>query len=349
MYDVSIWEEIRPSVQSQTNRLIDTVRNQVATDSCLAEFRGETLPWQFGTVLQQRANSWVQKLYEICGQARDATGKPRSPEFNWSIWAYCIEPFVLGGTPEPGTYAKSPLLNLLFHAIKGEPNPPGGLALGQRDLCLNIRNKVWETWRAKLLGIPSRREQAAAAWARHNAMQMQASARSLVDGLSEQSPSSTESSSREGPGQPVTDQQVVKQTPAGVDTPPAACSESKIPIMQVLSWQDIEIRFLSDHRVEIRTGPKIETRNYGEFGFEDRRSGKPIEAWITLCELAQKEGVIKNAAHSQGDWPRVEKHMQQIRKILQTHFQITSEPLPFIRGVGYRAAFKISCAPSFRF
>jgi hypothetical protein len=74
-----------------------------------------------------------------------------------------------------------------------------------------------------------------------------------------------------------------------------------------------------------------------------------IEAWSTLCELAQKEGVIKNAAHSRGDWPRVEKHIQQIRKTLQSHFKATGDPLPYIPGVGYRAAFKIRCAPCFKF
>src|ERR1022692_5116296 len=32
------------------------------------------------------------------------------------------------------------------------------------------------------------------------------------------------------------------------------------------SWQAIEISFLSDERIQIRCGPQIETRNYGELG-----------------------------------------------------------------------------------
>jgi hypothetical protein len=43
------------------------------------------------------------------------------------------------------------------------------------------------------------------------------------------------------------------------------------------SWQDIEISFLSDELVQIRSRKSTETRNYGELEFADRRAkrGKP--------------------------------------------------------------------------
>ena len=48
------------------------------------------------------------------------------------------------------------------------------------------------------------------------------------------------------------------------------------------SWRDIEIAFLSDERVEICCGSERKTYHYNEFGFEDRRDGKPSLAWGML-------------------------------------------------------------------
>ena len=60
------------------------------------------------------------------------------------------------------------------------------------------------------------------------------------------------------------------------------------------SWQAIEISFLSDERVQIRCGPQIETRNYGELvGFADRRNGKPNQAWVMLRAMAEAKGLIR--------------------------------------------------------
>jgi hypothetical protein len=46
-------------------------------------------------------------------------------------------------------------------------------------------------------------------------------------------------------------------------------------------------------------------------------------------------------------WSIVEKRIQEIRRALRKHFRISSDPIPFIPGTGYKAAFKISCSPSF--
>jgi hypothetical protein len=111
-------------------------------------------------------------------------------------------------------------------------------------------------------------------------------------------------------------------------------------------WEEVEIRFLSDERLQIIAGEHTETRNYAEFGFEDRRSKAPNLAWVTLRSLAEAGGTIRRPNNGQ-DWPSVEKRMQEIRRIFRNHFKIDDDPLPFIEGAGYRARFKISCAPSF--
>ena len=114
------------------------------------------------------------------------------------------------------------------------------------------------------------------------------------------------------------------------------------------NWEDIEIIFLSDERVQIRNVSQTETRNYAEFGFADGRSKTPNQAWVTLRAMAQENGLIRDGSKTGRAWPKVEKRMQEIRKALRDHFDISADPLPFISGVGYQARFKIGCSPSFR-
>jgi hypothetical protein len=113
------------------------------------------------------------------------------------------------------------------------------------------------------------------------------------------------------------------------------------------SWQAIEISFLSDERVQIRNGTKTATYNYEELGFADRRNGKPDLAWMTLRVLAEERGIIRDAGKTGVPWRKVEKRMQEIRRVLRKHFGIDADPVPLIKDTGYRALFKIGCNPSF--
>jgi hypothetical protein len=112
-------------------------------------------------------------------------------------------------------------------------------------------------------------------------------------------------------------------------------------------WGAVAISFLSDERVQIRSGGKTETRNYAELGFADGRNGTPNQAWLTLRVLAQERGMIRDGAKTGGEWPKVERRIQEIRKLLRKHFAIAADPLPFVAGTGYQASFQIFCAPSF--
>jgi hypothetical protein len=108
-------------------------------------------------------------------------------------------------------------------------------------------------------------------------------------------------------------------------------------------WEDIEIRFLSDERVQIFIcGTPGDSRNFAEMGFEDRRGkgGKPNRAWHALLALATNDGIIPATAISgqQG----IQKRAQTIRQLLCDHFQITENPLPFVAGTGYKTRFKIA-------
>jgi hypothetical protein len=117
---------------------------------------------------------------------------------------------------------------------------------------------------------------------------------------------------------------------------------------QPLDWGTIEIVFLSDERVQIRNGVTTETLNYGEFGFEDGRSGKPNQAWLLLRALAENGGVLRDGASAGIAWPKVERRIQEIRQILRNHFSAATDPVPFVEGTGYRTLFKICCGASYK-
>ncbi len=113
------------------------------------------------------------------------------------------------------------------------------------------------------------------------------------------------------------------------------------------TWPSLEIRFVSDERVQIliegQPGP---TYNYAEMGFEDRRGKLPNRAWVALRALAESNGSIPLKKGAK-DWPKLEKRIQEIRRVLRAHFRLLGDPVPFKKAVGYRTAFRISCAPSF--
>lgn len=112
------------------------------------------------------------------------------------------------------------------------------------------------------------------------------------------------------------------------------------------SWQEIELAFLSDERVEVYSGGNRKTFNYDELGFEDRRNGKQNSAWVMLRELAKKGGAMPRP---QAGTPRAmaQKRIEEIREKLRKHFRIEADPIPF-NGNTYQASFKIMCRPSFK-
>ena len=110
--------------------------------------------------------------------------------------------------------------------------------------------------------------------------------------------------------------------------------------LNALTWQDIELRFLSEERVQIITRGNLTTHNYAELGFEDLRNGAPNSAWETLS-FGSKEGEIGPDLDSRAGAHKVEKRIQEIRKILRGHFSIDQDPVPLRPGIGYKTAFRI--------
>jgi hypothetical protein len=272
-------------------------------------------------------------------------------------------------------YRASELLELLLLAVGSRPERRRLLRVSQKDACVAVRGQIWEIWHDKLLHLPPRWNEAAAAMARYNAMERRA--RNLAAGLPPeqvkvpQAPVTPPVTRPEENTKPATLQptpghelkiattteptlpelserqageRVVKEEEQAPPAPPVAGGK----------WEEIEISFISDERVQIRRGKKTQTLNYAEFGFADGRSGNPNQAWPVLRRLAERHGSIESEMEAGMDWSRLEKRIQEIRSVLREHFGIASDPIPFLEKSrmqdksGYNARFKISCARAYR-
>ena len=147
---------------------------------------------------------------------------------------------------------------------------------------------------------------------------------------------------------PETSAEGVAGTPGG--SPIGAAN----PKPQAHKWEDIDISFLSDQRVQITIGPQTETRNYAEMGFASKQNGMPVLAWHALRTMAEDGGVTTVASDSR-KWAKVEKRMQEIRNVLRHQFGLTDDPVPYTKKTprnpgefGYRTKFKLSCGPSYQ-
>lgn len=359
-YDIGIWEQIRSTVQWKTCSLESDISREISTDRSLRDFDGlYPVPWQLREVLKQRGNNWIHRLYSPCCDIYRNSGKEISLEFDLAIWAFWIEPFITREvqTTEDG-YRASKLMELLLCAIGSTPEKRRSLRVGHKDCCVAVRNELCQTWHDKLHHRPSRIEEAARAISAYNATQARAAR--IVRGLPPE-PSETPNIVTPAPPPPIP---AVSARPFGAqasaDSPIPKLSDAEeqpAPSAQIVTpknsaaknWQGIEILFISDHRLQIKVnGKSMETLNFTEFGFADGRTHIPNKAWELLLVLAEQRGTIRDGKVVGEPWSKVEKRIQDIRRVLRVYFGLSDDPIPFVEGTGYQTLFKIKCTPSFR-
>jgi hypothetical protein len=164
-----------------------------------------------------------------------------------------------------------------------------------------------------------------------------------------------------------------RQQEQKVQQQPALEAPRPEPEPPPLTWdKDVSIIFLSDERVQVKRGDEYSTMNYAEFGFEDKRNGKPDQAWVLLREMAENKGVLQKPERrvpeavlkpardrdkelhralevQTREWAKTQKHVETIRKRLREHFQIPDgDPIP-ATAAGYQTAFKLDVSPSYKF
>jgi hypothetical protein len=171
LYDISIWEEVRSIVSWKTDQLVESINKEISEDRSLAEFQGKhPVPFQLRQIMEQRANAWIQRLYDLCGDAYKSRGKKLLANFDRAVWFYCVQPFIMGETDSQiHTQTMGGFLNLLLCAVGSPPERRSSLTVNQKECCFDVRMKVYETWHDKLHNLPPRINEAAAIIAQANA------------------------------------------------------------------------------------------------------------------------------------------------------------------------------------
>jgi hypothetical protein len=113
------------------------------------------------------------------------------------------------------------------------------------------------------------------------------------------------------------------------------------------NWDELEIRFLSDHRIQYSIAGKAKTLNYGDIGFVDNRTGNPNLSWKMLLNFAQGGGIWPVPVRNSSEFERQTKIVQRLGAALKKYFGLSTNPISKDTAHNYRCAFKIGCAPSF--
>ena len=108
-------------------------------------------------------------------------------------------------------------------------------------------------------------------------------------------------------------------------------------------WEDVQIRFCSDHTIQITVLGRSEPRTFVEAGFEDGRSpDKPTLAWQFLVKLATDGGECDKPRSGRAA-TKAETTVSSLRKGLRCLLSLDGDPIPYDRGhKTYKAAFKLS-------
>jgi hypothetical protein len=98
--------------------------------------------------------------------------------------------------------------------------------------------------------------------------------------------------------------------------------------------------FLSDEEFHVQWGEEHTARRFNNAGFEDRRNGKPVRSWITLCETANRSGEMPFT--KENHW-QIEKIAQDLNKKMSMLFpDLYGKPIKlFKKDNSYKPAFQI--------
>jgi len=142
-YDIGIWEQVKSDVQWEISRLLSEIKIEISKDRTLREFQcGPSVQWQLQQIVAQRADTWIQRIYDVCCDAYTRSGKPISEDFDRSMWAYCIEPFVTGNQETYlQTMRSTDLLELLLCAVGSPPEIRRSLRVSEKNCCFAIRGE----------------------------------------------------------------------------------------------------------------------------------------------------------------------------------------------------------------
>ncbi|MDZ7697634.1 MAG: hypothetical protein U5R49_12185 [Deltaproteobacteria bacterium] len=110
-----------------------------------------------------------------------------------------------------------------------------------------------------------------------------------------------------------------------------------------VQWEDIKITFISDDEILIQYHEEGTHRKFNYAGFENRKSGKPIQSWLVFCETAKRgKGGIRYTFTNR---KKIEKIAHELnRKLCELFPDIPEKPIKLYKKNQnvYKATFQIN-------
>jgi len=312
------WEDIDHGlVGLKLTNLSEQMHQQIEADERRIQFENLgnlnslAVPSLILEMKERRAEEFVQKVYELYCDVWHTQGRKKSAAFLRAVY---------GGGILPVLRAQAGSITSEFAMFASRTNFPSQV----RD--------------ATLQGLGLRMKRLEARWLRR--IEAEAKECEHIEGRA--------SSGVQSQAVDFSPTSVVLEV-SGLPAPAVTTSAVTPKNSAAKKWQSIEILFLSDHRIQIRVnGKSMESRNFAEFGFADGRTQNANKAWELLRVMAEERGIIRDGKAVGEHWSKVEKRIQEIRKVLREYFGLPDDPIPFVEGTGYQSRFKIGCAPSLR-
>jgi hypothetical protein len=108
-------------------------------------------------------------------------------------------------------------------------------------------------------------------------------------------------------------EKLTRVEPPSPKEPPSPQTKSSKPALNLPSdtkWEDITIKFVDGHNINIKCKDKISHSDYKEMGFEDSKSRRPNKQWALLQQLAENHGEISWERSATGKNPSINKTTQ---------------------------------------
>ena len=106
-------------------------------------------------------------------------------------------------------------------------------------------------------------------------------------------------------------------------------------------WQDVTIRFLTQHQVHVQVGHVSEVFHFTQIGMQDGRRNpvEPDKQWGLLVDFAEGRGVVGWSTTNENR--KRQKHKEGLSKVLRGFFGISDDPFESLEDRdGWRTKFR---------
>jgi hypothetical protein len=127
-----------------------------------------------------------------------------------------------------------------------------------------------------------------------------------------------------------------------LDDPRLSVPPHAFPTPPGTRWQDVAIRFLTQHQVHVQVGGTSDVFHFTQMGMADGRTNPvvPDSRWALLVAFAKGRGVVQWRTTSENR--RRQKQKDGLGKVLRTFFGISENPFePLEDRGGWRARFRV--------